>query len=275
MVNLTSFTLKHELPISVRQFLDFFESAPHLREVDILPITSISDAQDGRLVPLVCLQRMDAGHHPSSSLFNHLLIPAGTLLMMGVDLPSPPIDGRPPRFIDNLKNLSNFTKIKLHGGTPYVRFKGPNGEVWMRTRATQVQLLLGSLANFDTSKTERLRIMDCKNPPSSDPVYQALLPMKSLHTLKLHRCQDSHIFIYALCPSMSSSGAMVCPKLEQLDIVYELAFDIRGVVATVAARASKGTKLKSVKISAWSEVVYSQTDMLELKKHVLDVECDP
>ena len=70
MVNLTSFTLKHHSPISVRQFLHFFESAPHLQEVDILSTTPIPDARTsrgGRLVPLACLQKMDTSGYTTCS----------------------------------------------------------------------------------------------------------------------------------------------------------------------------------------------------------------
>ena len=276
MVNLTSFTLNNASPISVIRFLDFFENAPHLREVDILS-TPISDAQDGRLVPLTCLQRMDAGHHPSSSLFDHLLIPVGACLAMSVDLPDPPIKDCPPRFIDNLKNLSNVTAIILDGGMSFIRFSGPSGKVRMDTQShsTWVHLLLESLAHFDTSNTERLEITQYHSPLTSDPVYRALLPMKALHTLKLDRCGDPHIFIYALDPGMGSSGAVVCPNLEELVIVHGVVFDLKDVVATAAARASRGAKLKSVKIDSCHKAVYSQSDVLELKKHVLHVECGP
>ena len=274
MVNLTLFALSHESPISVGQFLDFFESAPHLCEIDISPTTVIPDAQNGRLVPLPCLQRMNAGHHPSSSLFDHLLIPVGTRLTMGVDLPSPPIEGRPPRFIDNLKNLSNVTAIKLDGRMSCIYFDGPSGKVWMNTRATWFRLLLGCLANFDTSKTERLELIQCSNPPNGDPVCQLLLPMKDLRTLKLDRCEDSRIYIHALDPKTSSSGDMICPKLEELFVMHEeRAFDIKNIVVVAAVRASRGAKLKSVKIVTFTRTRYSQPDVLELKKHVLHVEC--
>ena len=277
MVNLTSFTLEHRSPISVMRFLDFFKSAPHLREVDIISTPLIPGAQIGRLVPLACLQRMYTGHYRSSPLFDHLLIPAGARLAMGVELPNPPIEGRPPRFIDNLKNLSNVTAIILSGGMSYIYFSGPSREVRMDTQSqsTWVCLLFESLAYFDTSNTKRLIITQCHNPSTSDPVYRALLPMKVLHTLKIDRCDDPDIYIHALDPSMSSSGAVVCPVLEELVIVHEVVFDIKIVVAMAAARASRGAKLKSVKIVSWYKTVCSQPNVLELKKHVLHVECGP
>jgi len=270
MVNLTSFTLRHDSPISVRQFLDFFEGAPHLHEVDILSPTPISDAQSGRLVSLACLQRMKAGLDPFSSLFDHLLIPVGAHLKMGVDLPSPPIEGRPPRFIKNLKNLSNFTVIKLISGDPHIYFSGPNGEVRMYTRTGW---FFRSLAHFDTSKTRRFEIIQHSNPPTDGSVHRTLLPMDDLRTLTLYQCGGPHIFICALDPSMSSSGVVICSKLEELIIVQGGEFDIKIVVAMAAARAARGAKLGFVRIDPWGKTVYPQSDVLELKKHILHVEC--
>ena len=279
MVNLTSFTLEHGPPTSVTRFLDFFESAPHLREVDIISTTVIPDAQDGRLVPLACLQRMEAsGRHRSSPLFNHLLIPVGARLTMGVKLPDPPTEDRPPRFINNLKNLSSFTAIDLSGWTSsYIFFSGPSGEVRMDTQSQSIWdcILFESLAYFDTSNTRWLTITRCGKLSTSDFVYRTLLPMKFLHTLKIDGCGYPAIYIHVLDPSMSSSGAVVCPELEELVIMHGVVLDIKIVVAMAAARASRGAKLKSVKIGPWPETSYSQPGVLELKKHVLRVEYGP
>jgi hypothetical protein len=58
MVNLTSLKLwtTSRDGISIRELLDFFESAPHLREVDLHSATPTSGAQNGRLVLLACLE---------------------------------------------------------------------------------------------------------------------------------------------------------------------------------------------------------------------------
>jgi len=80
MANLTSFTLVHGSPISASQYLDFFESAPHLRSVCLYSTTPITGIQNGRLVPLACLKSMDCGGRLESHLFNHLLIPIGARL---------------------------------------------------------------------------------------------------------------------------------------------------------------------------------------------------
>jgi hypothetical protein len=273
MVNLTSFTLGRTSPggATVRQILDFFKSAPLLREVDFYSSTPTSGAQDCKLVSLACLKRMRiTGGGSASLLLDHLLIPVGADLVIEVDLPSPPINDHSPRFLDNLKNLPSFTTIELWGeeSHSYLQFSGPNGEVTMIAGGGP-RFVLESLDHFDTSKTEQLQIGYSKSL-SGDPPHRMLLPMKHLRTLKLFQFESSHIFIHALHPSMSSLGTVVCPQLEELHIeLKEETLDLKDVIEMAAARASKGAKLKSVKIVQGS---YTQTDVLELKKYVLHVE---
>jgi hypothetical protein len=71
------------------------------------------------------------GSGSASLLLDHLLIPVGARLMVGVDLPSLLIKDHPPRFLDNLRNLANFTTVTLSGcdSNPYMQFSGPNGTV--------------------------------------------------------------------------------------------------------------------------------------------------
>ena len=129
MDNLTSFTLAHMSQISVKHLLDFFESAPHLREVDLTFVTPTSGAQDERLVSLVSLKRMNIQSGPSSLLLDHLLIPVGACLNIEVDLPSNPTGGRSPKFFDNFRNLASFTTFQLYGGLGLrMEFSGPDGE---------------------------------------------------------------------------------------------------------------------------------------------------
>ena len=131
------------------------------------------------------------------------------------------------------------------------------------------RFVLESLDNFDTSKTEQLLIGYSKSP-SGVPPYRILLPMKHLRTLKLCQFESSHIFIHALHPSMSSSGVVVCPKLEELSIqLHQETLDLKDVIGMAAARASKGANLKSVRIDQGS---YTRADVLKLKKHVLHLE---
>ena len=73
MVNLTSFALVCGSPISVSQYLDFFESAPHLRDVHIDSEPQTTAIQYERLVPMASLRWMKCGL--DSDLFDHLLIP--------------------------------------------------------------------------------------------------------------------------------------------------------------------------------------------------------
>ena len=276
-INLTSLTLVNMSPLSVGRVLDFFESTPHLREVELHSGSPSHGVQEGRLVSLGSLKSMciDGGGKPSL-LLEHLLIPVGACLAFEVDLPNPPIEARPPRFFDNLRNLPDFTTTRLlSGGTlrSRIEFSGPNGEVNMFPNAFRPDtpcLTLGSLAQFDTSKTERLEVK-YGNPPASDSPHQTLLPMKDLRTLVLDRYGRSRAFIDALDPTMSSSGDVICPKLEELVIEGWEALDMGKITGMVAARASRGAKLKLVRIVSREGV--GETDVLELKKHASRVEC--
>ena len=274
MVKLTSLTLVHTSPVSIGQLLDFFASAPHLCGVNLHFEIPTSGAQSGRLVSLACLKSMRIDGGPSTVLLNHLLIPVGARLAIEVDLPNPSIVGHPPRFLDNLRNLPDFNTIKLHGGSHlHIQFSGPNGEVYMaitsRVRWT-CDSLLESLALFDTSKTRRLEIGAGCTPSSGYP-YRALLPMEDLRTIALYQCETPYTFIYALNPSVGSSGVMVCPKLEELVIEPQQALNIRNVVGMAAARESRGAKLKSVRVL--SQRAFAWIEVFALQKHVAHVEC--
>ena len=279
MVNLTSFTLAYTSPgeVSVGHLLDFFECAPRLREVRLRSATPTFGAQNGRLVSLACLKRMDILESgPCSLLLDHLLIPVGAELTTQVDLPTPLIEDYLPRSLDNLRNLSDFTEIHLYatGWYPRVRLSGPNGKVTMvlvaRTDVTCT--VLESLTRFDISKAERLEI-DQADPSSRDLPYRTFKSMKGLRILTLFHCRNPHIFIDALHPSMNS-GVVVCPELEGLVLVLHVdegMLDMKGVIGMAAARAVGGVKLKSIRIVGYDKVV--RADVLELEKHVLHVEC--
>jgi hypothetical protein len=283
MANLTLFILAHMPPgeISVRQVLDFLEGAPHLREIQLHFTTLTPSTQDQRLVSPACLKRVEiVACGPSSLLLNHLLIPVGAELAIETESLNSLVEDHFPRSLDNLKNFSNFTTIRLDldKSNPGIRFTGPNGQVGMTTAATQIDptcLVLESLAQLDTSKTEQLEI-NCGDPPSSDPPYRALFPMKDLRTLTLSQVNSPHPFIDALHPDMTSSEAVVCPKLEELALALRTdgkIFDIKRVIGMVVARESKGAKFKSVRIIGQEKFV--RTDVLELKKYVSHVECGP
>jgi hypothetical protein len=278
MVNLASITLAYMSwdEDSIEQLFNFFESVPYLRKVNLYSATSISDAQNERLVSLPCLERTEiTGGGLVSRLLDHLLIPVGAHLIIEVDLS---IEDYPPRYFDNLRNFPNFTDIHLRvdWDRTQMRFSGPNGQVTMIPRSfrdDKTSLVLESLSKFDTSKVERLKI-DRGYSPSSDPPYQTLLRIEHLRTLTLHHCASPHIFVHALHPTMSSSGTVVCPELEELVIMLVgRTLDVRSVIEVAAARASRGAKLKSVRIIG--QPTFARIDVLELKKHVLDVECGP
>ena len=242
MAALTSFTLVGTSPVSVGHLLDFLESAPRLQDVELcFEISTSGAAEDGRLVSLAHLRFMSIKDGSSSVLLDHLLIPVGADLTVLVDLPRPTTEH--PRFLDNLRNLSDFTAIKLNSGyRPQIEFRGPNGKVTMAltTEAALGRgtcLTLGFLAQFDTSKTEWLRI-DFSGLPPSHP-HHTILPMKNLRTLELHQCETPHDFIHALDPSKSPSGFMLCPKLEALVIISEATF-VKDVVGMAAARKVGG-----------------------------------
>ena len=279
MANLTSFTLSYtpkEIPVG--QLLDFFESAPHLEAIELYFAIPTTGAQNGRVVSLECLKRMDIkDDDPPSVLLDHLLIPIGAKLEIGTRSLSSLIGEHLPRSLDNLKNISNFTAIRLH--CTDMEFSGPNGQVkiilWTDSDDS-TELTLGSLAELDTSKTERLEIED-GDLRSKEPLYQALLPMKDLRTITLSGCMSPDILIRALQPSTNSSEVMVCPKLEELVLVPHSFYfglepsEMMSIIEMAAARASRGGKLKTVRIFCRHGT--ADPDVSELRKHVWNVEC--
>ena len=103
------------------------------------------------------------GSCPSSVMLDHLLIPVGAELKMRVNLLSSPIREHLSRSLDNFKNFSNSTEIKLYLSEfdPHAVSSEPNGQVEMIAttyREDWTGLVFESLARVDTSKTERLKI---------------------------------------------------------------------------------------------------------------------
>ena len=280
MVNLTSFSLASMAPgeISVTQLLDFFESAPRLRVVDLHVVQPTPGAQSGRLMSLTCLKSMRISDCGSFSvLLDHLLIPVGAELALRADVIDSMIGDFLPRSLDNLRNLSDFTTVKLYLNNSYLRMvlSGPNGRVSLAltdSRANETSLMLESLAQLDTSKTERFRIENSK-PLSRDLVHRALLPMKDLRAFVLCECSSPHIFIRALHPSTRSSEVLVCPNLEELFLHNsgEEAFNMDDVIGMAEARASRGRKLRVVGVVGGVNEPDPE-DVLELGKHVGRVE---
>jgi len=284
MVNLTTFSLRHTPPgeTSVGHLLDFFESAPHLREVSLYFATPTSGVQNGRLVSLAHLRMMRiVNRRPSSVLLDHLLIPAGAELVLQADFVSSLVGDLLPRCLNNLRNLSNFTTVKQYigGRSPCMELSGPNGRVRVNPTAPRISktsLVLEFLLQLDTSKTERFRIENGE-PLSEDLFYRALLRMIDLRVVTLYRCHNPHIFIRALYPSTSSSEAVICPKLEELVLVLRYdgdVFDMENVIGMAEARASRGKELETVRIVDGGNEL-DPKDVLELRRHVGHVEYSP
>jgi len=76
-----------------------------------------------------------------------------------------------------------------------------------------------SLARFDTSKTEQLEIFH-GNPSSMIAPHQALFSMGNLRSLTLSQCKNPFAFISALHPTFLTSDVAVCPKLEELVLIF-------------------------------------------------------
>jgi len=159
-----------------------------------------------------------------------------------------------------------------------MKFGGPNGQVDMTLRTSRDDLTnstLGLLTEFDTSKTEQLEIGNgCLL--YLDPLHQVLLPMKDLRTLTFSGCRKPNIFISALQPATGSSEVVVCPRLEELVLVlhpHETMSHITSVTQMAEARASRGEKLRTVKIVGGRNA--ANFDVSELRKHVWNVEYGP
>ena len=210
------------------------------------------------------------GIEPCSILLDHLLIPVGAELTTQVDSFGR-IEDHLPRSFDNLRNLSNFTKIHSHANkhSAWMRFNGLNGQVHLELSRRGTYFSIDSLAMFDTSKTEQLEIIG-NHYTSEDSFLQVLLPMQNLRTLTLSRCEGLHNFMDIL--------HITCPKLEELILIPYAGkeeFDIGPVIDMAAARVPRGGKLRIVRIIDGEDGVDPES-ILELRKyilHVVDVEC--
>ena len=191
---------------------------------------------------------------------------------MDLDSDGPRIEDYLPRSLDNLRNLSNFTKICLYFRSDIVsmQFAGPNGQVLITAMAASADAnrsVAQSLAVLDISKTKWLEIIGSK--PLSKGIHQALLSMQNLWTLTLSLCKDLRTFILALAPNLTNP--MACPKLEDLTFRTEERFNIKTMVGVAAARASAGSPLRSIHIINCGELVRSE-GKIELLRHVSHVE---
>jgi len=128
--------------ILLTQLLDFFESAPHLRHIQLGSIPTSSDAPTERVVSLPHLKDLSIIAQPAHSiLLNHLSIPAGALLHLeftysGKESPIPSYLPNPP---DRLHNISHITAVNLRLASERrsVRLSGPSGGLYMFGRWTR------------------------------------------------------------------------------------------------------------------------------------------
>ena len=254
MVNLTSFLLcfTPHGGISTTPLLDFFEGAPHLQEVGLCFISPTPINQNRRLVSLTCLRKLFIrDRQPTSLLIGHLLIPVGASLHTEIEFHSR-VEDHLPQSLDNLRNLANFTQLRLRLEDPglVVEFVGPNGEVSITSTYSMVVptgVVREFLDWFDTSTVEVLEITSHDHLPQ-DLAYRLLLPMKSLSTLTISPCNTLCPFIHALNPDVNLEGVLVCPRLEKLvfGTSEEEELDTEGMEV---ARAARGAKVELVQIT--------------------------
>ena len=276
MANLTSFTLVYKARggTSVAQLLDFFESTPRLRKIQLA--TLAFGAHCGRSVSLSCLEGMNIiGGESPALLFDHLLVPVNAKLTTQGD--ERHLTYLPNSF-ETIRDLTGF-KVRLHVGEfyPSIQISGQTVEINIipatpqATTAPNTCRVLESLAQFDPSKVERLRLAGGDILLREGcAVYRLLLPMTGLRTITISRCKNPSNLFWLL------ADIEVCTKLEE--IVLDARADgeklnIQHMIEVVAKRAGMGAKLKSVRIATRDKFV--QTCALKLKEYVPHVECSP
>lgn len=261
--------------IFVGQILEFFQSAPLLREVSLFFVVPMSGACGGGLVTLSHLRKLSiCESQPPHFLLNHLIIPVGANLFTEFDSPGPKIDDHLPKSFDNLRNFSHFTKIRLRYDLlshVSMQFTGPNGQVCIASSFPSpdaTEAVPRSLARFDTSKTRCLEIV---NSGFTTGLYEALASLTNLHALIISRCVDQPAFLVGLKNTLFPNGSVVCPKLEELVIRTSEPSTVRYMAETAELRASKGSPLKLVKVVSFGEPVSTEW-VAGLQRHVSCVE---
>jgi len=194
MVNLTSFALVYDSPeeTSFGQLLDFFESAPRLRNIRLHWATR-TDARIGRPASLPYLKRMDiVGNEPLALLFDHLLVPVDAKLTTEVD---PRYSTYLPQSLEGIRDLTGFrVHMRVREFYQSIRFTGPAGEtstVPATPRATATCRVLESVAKFVPSKVEQLRLAGGDMLLRDGcPLDWLIFSMKGLRTLTVSRCKN-------------------------------------------------------------------------------------
>ena len=291
---LTTFRLTKVLRVSMTQLLDFFMNAPLLSRVYLYSIPGSSDAPSGRLVSLPHLENLLIIAHGvhSSTLLNHLSIPAGAFIKLPFysgdhELP---ISTFLPSTHKYLQNISSINSVSLEIDTPNLTlsikldarrgglkmYGSWNGFTGITPVTTFSHEILQSLNYFTLSKIQSLEIkrygipgLDKINEPS--PRY-TLNTMKVLHTLSLNECNNLP-FILALNPDNNPSNLLLCPKLESLNfyVKEKAVFDIKELVNMAKKRALKGVQLQWIGLVAPGEPVPKE-EVFKLREHVVHVE---
>jgi len=294
---LTAFKLYRvsEDNIPITQLLDFFESAPHLRRIQLHDsIPTSSNAPADRVVSLPHLKDLSIIAQPAHSiLLNHLSIPAGASLRLQLTYSGKesPISSYLPNPLDRLHNLSHITAVNLRPAPALrsVRLSGPSGELYMLGRWTRgddklysgIETFLRSLSRFDISRTRWLTVTLYWLQPPGLPttgwtIYRIFCSMKDLRTLTLSRCNNLE-FILALNPSKNTSKntskTMPCPRLEEIILYIERPdqFYIDELLSMAEERASRGVKLPAITIVS-TEAFAPTKEVFQLRKHVSRVE---
>ena len=269
--NLTTLKL-HDVPehrILLTQLLDFFESAPYLRHIELHDsLPSSSNAPTERVVSLPHLKDLSINaERPHSILLNHLSIPARASLHLEFkfDNKHSQISSHLPESPGSLRNLSHITAVNLRFGPleRYIRLNGPSGELyilgtWSRgeeqpnVRASRVIQYLGQ---FDISRTRWLTITLCSYRPSNPAriaksrLYRTLHCMEDLRMLTLIQCEYIP-FVHALNPNKNPDKVVLCPRLEEIVIYTCLRNPLYAdeLVDMAEERALRGAKLSAIKL---------------------------
>ena len=294
--NLTIFNLC-DLPdykIPLTHLLDFFESAPRLRDIRLRnSIPHHSDAPPERIVPLPNLIKLKTiGHPVNSVLLNHLSIPSGASVALVFTFRGPilPFPAHIPDTLDNLDNISRIATINLCFGPDRraMRLNGPSGELcvlgnWAGEAArphTDTPRFLRFLNRFDTSRCRQLGISQCRFQQdllTSVPIklwstYQFLFSMGDLRVLTLIESFNLP-FILTLNPDKTPDKIVLCPKLEDIILYVNLSggVHIDELLSMTEERASRGAKLSTITIVSTCALTPTM-EVFRLRNHVSRVE---
>lgn len=287
--NLTTFKLRcsHGNTITVTKLLNFLESAPLLRDVTLRDsIPTSSNASPSRVVSLPTITRLAIHGDPRHSiLLNHLSIPDGASLVLTFNLRSY-MSSFPlclPKTIENLQNLFHITTVDLRfdGTTEVVHLAGPSGRLYMSGQPKRRSLcgpnyeILQSLKYFPLHMTRSLTVVkysDIIHLRSEEYPYHVYLLMRDLRTLTLIQCYNLRS-ILLLNPDCNTQKTIIYPKLEELILYVETQeeFRIRHLMEMAEVRASRGAKLRSLKIVSLGELLPGK-EVFQLKKYVEHVE---